>query len=310
MDPPRHREFKRLINAWFTPAVVAQEEDATRAVVTRLIDGFVEDGRCELMDAFARPFPGITFFEQVLHAPAADVPRLAELATWASTPGHPQRSEGWAGMTAWIEDLVDDRTPRGDVVDAVLAAEIEGRPITRHEVVGVLQLLIFGGLETTAGALGEIVLRLCREPAIPERLRARPDLLPAAIEELLRLHPPFVAVARTATCPADLGGHRVEAGQRVLVSWASANRDEDEFDDPDAFDPERASNRHLAFGAGPHRCAGSNLARMNLRIALEELLARLPDLALDESAGPVQHHQVLNRSPNAVHVTFTPGERS
>lgn len=310
MDPPRHREFKRLINAWFTPAVVAQQEDATRAVVTRLIDAFVEDGRCELMAAFARPLPGITFFEQVLHAPPEDVPRLAELATWASTPGHPKRADGWAGMAAWIEALIDTREPQGDVVDAVLAAEIEGRPITRHEVVGVIQLLIFGGLETTAGALGEIVLRFCRELAIPERLRAEPELLPAAVEELLRLHPPFVAVARTVTEDTELGGCSIRAGQRVLISWASANRDEGEFDRPDAFDPERASNRHLAFGAGPHRCAGSNLARMNLRIALEEVLARLHDLRLDGSAGPVHHHQVLNRSPEAVHVTFTPGRRS
>jgi cytochrome P450 len=310
MDPPRHREFKRLINAWFTPAVVAKEEDATRAVVTRLIDAFVEDGRCELMDAFARPFPGITFFEQVLHAPASDVARLAELAMWASTPSHPRRAEGWAGMAAWIEELIDTREPQGDVVDAVLAAEIEGRPITRHEVVGVLQLLIFGGLETTAGALGEIVLRFCQEPAIPERLRAEPSLLPDAVEELLRLHPPFVAVARTAVAATELRGHRVEAGQRVLISWASANRDEAEFDGPDDFDPERSSNRHLAFGAGPHRCAGSNLARMNLRIALEEIVDRLRDLRLDGSAGPVHHHQVLNRSPQAVPVSFTPGRRS
>jgi cytochrome P450 len=307
MDPPRHREFKRLINAWFTPAVVANHEAATRTVVQRLIDGFIGDGRCEFMDAFARPLPGVTFFEQVLHAPPADVPRLAELAMWASTPTHPRRAEGWQGMGEWISSFVAARrstAPRGDVVDAVLAASIDGEPITDHEVLGVLQLLIFGGLETTAGALGEIMLRFCAEPAIPALLRAQPALLPDAVEELLRLHPPFVAVARTAVADTEVGRVRIAAGERVLVYWASANRDEDEFPCPHAFDLDRESNRHLAFGAGPHRCAGSNLARMNLRIALEELVARLDDLRLDDTAGPVHHHQVLNRSPVAVPITF------
>ncbi len=312
MDPPRQREFKRLVNAWFTPAVVARYEDGTRRLVTRLIDGFVEDGRCEFMDAFARPLPGLTFFEHVLHAPAAEVPRLYGLAAAASTPGHPGRAEGWRGMAAWIAALVADRRSRppvGDVVDAVLAAEIEGRPITDHEIEGVIQLLIFGGLETTAGALGQFVIRFCQDPAIPDRLRAVPDLLPRAVEELLRLDPPFVAVARTATRDAEIGGRRIAAGQRVLFYWASANRDAGEFACPDAFDPDRASNRHLSFGAGPHRCAGSNLARMNLRIALEELLARLHDLRLAEGAEPIRYHSVLNRSPEAVPVTFTPGPR-
>jgi cytochrome P450 len=202
------------------------------------------------------------------------------------------------------------RPPVGDVVDAVLAAEIEGRPITDHEVVGVVQLLIFGGLETTAGALGQFVVRFCEDPSLAELLRSRPELLPAAVEELLRLDPPFVAVARTATCDVELGGQRIAAGQRVLVYWASANRDEDEFPCPHVFDAARSSNRHLTFGAGPHRCAGSNLARMNLRVAVEELLARLHDIRLDPAAGPVRYHQVLNRSPEAVHITFTSGVRS
>jgi cytochrome P450 len=309
MDPPRHREFKRLVNAWFTPAVVSRYEDGTRALVTRLIDAFVADGRCEFMDAFARPLPGLSFFEQVLHAPPGDVGRLNDLATAASTPGHPQRAESWQAMGAWIGELVAGRRDGGavgDVVDAVLAAEIEGRPITDHEILGVVQLLILGGLETTAGALGQIMIRFCAEPAIPRLLRDRPDLLPAAVEELLRLEPPFIAIARVATCATEIGGQRIEAGQRVLVYWASANRDEDEFACPHAFDLDRTSNRHLSFGAGPHRCAGSNLARMNLRIALEELVARLHDVRLEEGA-EVVFHSVLNRSPHAVPITFTPG---
>lgn len=312
MDPPLHRQFKRLINAWFTPAVVSRYEDATRALVTRLIDDVIEAGECDFMEAVARPLPGLTFFEQVLHAPTEEVPRLYELAAAASTPDHPQRAEGWQGLGTWITDLVAARRsepPVGDVVDAVIGAEIDGRPITDHEILGVVQLLIFGGLETTAGALGQIVVRFCRDPEVPARLRREPDVVPRAIEELLRLDPPFIAVARVATTDTEIGGRRIRAGQRVLFYWASANRDEGEFACPHAFDPARESNRHLSFGAGPHRCAGSNLARMNLRIALEEILARFHDLRLADGAEPVRYHSVLNRSPVAVPVAFTPGPR-
>lgn len=317
MDPPRHREFKRLVNAWFTPAVVSRYEEPTRALVTRLIDAFVADGRCEFMDAFARPFPGLAFFENVLHAPPGDVARINALASAASTPTHPRRAEAWQGMATWIAELIADRRARppagdvaaeaaGDVVDAVLAAEIEGRPITDHEIHGVIQLLIFGGLDTTAGALGQFMLRFCREPDLPRMLRRHPDLVPTAVEELLRLDPPFIAIARTATCDTELGGRRIAAGQRVLIYWASANRDDAEFSCPHAFDAEREGNRHLSFGAGPHRCAGSNLARMNLRIAVEELVDRLHDVRLDDGADIV-FHSMLNRSPHAVPIVFTPG---
>jgi cytochrome P450 len=306
VDPPLHRQYKRLINAWFTPAVVSRYEGATRALVTRLIDGFADDGRCEFMEAFAKPLPGLAFFEQVLHAPPDEVASLNELATIASTPGHPERPQAWAGMATWIDSFVAARRaggPLGDVVDSVLAAEIDGAPITDDDIRGVIQLLILGGLETTAGALGQFVIRFCEEPSVVEQLRARPERLGPAIEELLRLDPPFIAIARTATRDTELGGQAIRAGQQVLLSWAAANRDEAEFACPHQFQLDRSPNRHLSFGAGPHRCAGSNLARMNLRIALEELLARLDDLRLQDGAD-IHYHSVLNGSPVAVPITF------
>src|SRR5690606_19370045 len=146
---------------------------------------------------------------------------------------------------------------------------------------------------------GQFMVRFCQEPAIPPALRDRPDLIAGAVEELLRLDPPFIAIARTATRDTELGGQQIAAGQRVLIYWASANRDEAEFACPHAFDLDRPSNRHLSFGAGPHRCAGSNLARMNLRIALEELVARLHDVRLDDGA-EISYHSALSRAPHAV----------
>ena len=149
-----------------------------------------------------------------------------------------------------------------------------GRPITDEEVVGLVQLLVLGGLETTAGALGLAMVRMCNAPEIPAQLARQPELIPRAIEEFLRLETPFIAEARTAIRDTEIDGHRISQGDKVLIYWTSAGRDEDEFPDPDVFTLDRPKNRHLAFGAGIHRCAGSNLARMNMRIALAEIVDR------------------------------------
>jgi cytochrome P450 len=311
-DPPIQRVYKRLINAYFTPAVVSRYEEPIRGLVTRLIDEFIEKGRCEFMEEFARPFPGLAFFDQVLHAPADQLLEINEMSMAASTPNHPKGRQAWEGMFKWMTEFVTERRSRpaqGDVVDAILVAEVEGRPITDTEVYGLIQLLILGGLDTTAGALGQFMIRFTRQPEIPALLRSRPDQIPEAVEELLRLDGPFVFIGRTATEDCEIGGRPVKEGERVLISWASANRDETEFPEPDEFDLSRKSIRHLAFGAGPHRCAGSNFARMNLRIALEELLGRLDDIRLEDHGEPISFHSAFNRAPHRVPITFTPGRR-
>ncbi len=310
IDPPLHREYKRLINAWFTPAVVAGYVEPTRALVTRLIDDVIEAGRCDFMADIAQPFPGLAFFDLVLDAPAEQVTEVAHLAQRASVPTNPDSRECWQALNAWITDFVATRraaAPRGDVVDAILAASIEDRPITEAEVMGLILLLILGGLETTAGALGQFMLRFCREPEIPARLRSQPDLVPAAVEELLRLEDPFLAIGRTVRHDTEIDGHQVKAGEKVLLSWASANRDESEFPDPHTFDLARERNRHLAFGAGPHRCAGSNLARMNLRVAVTEIVDRMHDLELLVPEDELPFHTAFNRSPLAMPLAFTQG---
>ena len=313
VDPPLHREYKRLINAFFTPSAVLDHEQAVRKVVTDLIDGFVEAGSCDFMTAFAQPLPGQVFFESFLHAPSEELAEVNRLATVASMPYTKEGIEARINMLMWIGDFAEKRraqTPIGDVVDAVLNAEIEGRPITQEEIVGVIQLLLFGGLDTTAGAVGMMMIRFCDQPEIPELLRSRPEVIPAAIEELLRLDGPFAFIARTAMRDTEIGGRHIKEGDKVLLSWTSANRDEAEFPNANVFDFERVSNRHVAFGAGPHRCAGSHLARMNLRIALEEIVRRLDDIRIQDGAGPIPFHTAYNRSPVAVPIVFTPGSRS
>jgi cytochrome P450 len=310
-DPPEQYIFKRLVNPFFTPTAVARWEQPTRDQVNGLIDAFVDDSRAEFMDDFARPLPSRAFFLLAINAPAQDLDKVAYLASKSSTPKDPKAAECWMGLHQWVLDFIvarREQPARGDVVDAVIRAEVDGRPITDDEIVGTVQLLILGGLETTAGALGHAMVRLCREPELQQALRANPELIPAAVEEFVRIDPPFVSVGRTAVRDAELAGHAIKSGDKVLIHWASANRDEGEFAGSDTFDFARERNRHLSFGAGPHRCVGSNLARMNMRIALEELLRRLGDIRLDEAAlgeaGKIHYHAGLTRSPLAVPITF------
>jgi cytochrome P450 len=313
IDPPLHREYKRLINAYFTPTVVARCEADTRAIVTALIDAFVDRGECDFMKELATPFPGLAFFQLVLNAPHDRVVELSALSAGATIPGNPDAKACWDGLTSWIDEFLTDRrrAPRqDDVVDAILHAEIEGRPITDAEVMGMVLLLILGGLETTAGALGHFMIRFCREPEIPALLRRQPELVPAAVEELLRLEGPFIAVGRTVRADTELDGRPVKAGEKVMVSWASANRDEEEFACPDEFRLDRPRNRHIAFGAGPHRCAGSNLARLILAVAVEEIVQRLDDLELAIQEDDIQYHHAFNRSPLSLPLRFTARERT
>ena len=311
LDPPEQRIYKNLTNPFFTPAAIEGWREPIRVLVNQLIDGFVERGTCDFMDEFARPLPSLAFFEFALNAPTEDVEEVARLASTSSVPNHPARRESWGGLYAWIKEFIQQRRaqpPRGDVVDAVINAQVEGRPITEDEIIGTVQLLILGGLETTAGALGLMLVRLCRQPHIPALLREQPELMPQAVQELLRLETPFVSVGRTAMRDAELGGCPVKSGDKVLLHWESANRDAREFPDPDEFRLDREHNRHFAFGIGPHRCTGSNLARMNIEIALEELLRRLPDIAVADDA-EIHYHAGLTRSPLNLPITFTPGER-
>ena len=311
VDPPIQRVYKRLINPYFTPKAVAAHEQPTRELVNRLIDSFIEQGSCEFMDEFARPFPSRAFFELVISAPAEDIDRVAYMASKSSLPNDPEAAECWLGLSAWIRDFIEDRRrqpKRGDVVDAVISATIEDRPITDDEIIGVVQLIILGGLETTASALGLWFHRFCLQPEIPALLRAHPEYIPDAVEELLRIDSPFISITRTAVQDGKIGDKAIQSGDKVILYWASANRDDGEFSEPDDFDLGREHNRHVAFGAGPHRCAGSNLARLNLRVGLEESLRRLHDISLQAGAD-IHFHSTTTRSPLTLPITFTPGTR-
>lgn len=310
LDPPEHGPFKQLISQYLTPAAVAEHRLETRRLIDDTIDGFIDRGHCEFMQAFADPIPGRILFERYLNAPPEDLPELIRLASIASTPISEQGLAARDQILDWVRGFVDTRRQqggRGDMVDGLLNATINDRPITHTEVLGIIQLLIFGGLDTTAGALGNIMVRFCRQPDIPTLLREQPQLIPAAVEELLRLDSPFVCIARTVTRDTEINGRQLRAGEQVLLSWQSANHDSDVFGDALDFDPHRANSKlHMAFGTGIHRCAGSHLARLNLCLSIEAIVNRLHDIRFDDGAEPISYHPGFSRAPRQVPIRFTP----
>jgi len=307
VDPPLQRTYRRLINRYLAPAAVNPWEPRTRALASRLVDEFADAGECEFMEAFGRPFPSIAFFEYTLNAPGEDVEKVASWSFTASNPSEPEAGACFMNLSNWINDFVEYRRGRpamDDIVDGILNADIDGRPISHEEVVGIILVLILGGLETTTGALGSMMVRFSEQPEVPALLRANPERIPDAVEELLRLDGPFVCITRTTTCDVEVGGRQIKKGEKVLLYWASADRDDDQYADSDSFDLERGSGRHLAFGVGPHRCVGSSLARMQLRVALEEILRRIDDIRLRQGAS-IEYHSAFVRSPVSVPLTFS-----
>jgi cytochrome P450 len=292
LDPPDHGAYRHPLAPVFSPKAVTQLESRIRATSVELIDRFAATGRCEFLADFAVPFP-TTIFVDLLGLPAAEAPRLA---AWNHALLHahdePQRrEEAKTAIAAYLDDLVTRRmgeAGRGagrddDLFAVLLAAEVDGRPLTKDEIFDYAFLLFVAGLDTVTAALGFSFAYLARNADHRKELVADPALVPSAVEELLRSHS-IVNPARTVTEDVEFAGVCMRAGDRVLVSTVLANRDPAEFDDPAAVDFHRSVNRHLAFGAGPHRCLGSHLARCELRVALEEFHRRIPDYRIEDGA--------------------------
>jgi cytochrome P450 len=209
-----------------------------------------------------------------------------------------------------ISGLLDRRRGeprRNDVVDALLHETVGGRPLDEDMILNCLLLLITAGLDTTAHGVGHMVIRLARDPELRQRLEVDPAIRSRAIEEFLRLEPPAGGLVRTAMRDMVIGGKHIQAGKRVLLLVSAANRDPEEFDLPDEVNLERATNRHLAFGYGARHCLGIHLARLELRVALGEILTRLKDLRLTDDH--IEYDNGVLRGPAHVNVAFTPGPR-
>jgi cytochrome P450 len=284
MDPPRHRSWRALLNPYFNPARVADIEGEVRAIANGLIDNCLGSGEIEFVGDFAAPFAADVISRCVLHFPDADMPSLGSAikrGLYGVVNDDGSREFDPAGFTevhqyATAYLATRKRVPgSGDVVDAIVEFDVDdGEPVSDEERALVLYTLIFAGLDTTSSTLAAAVSYLSENTSMLEMLRDDSSMLPAAVEEFLRLLNPGVCFGRYATQDISVGGADIRAGDQLAVFYAAANRDPREFGDP-SIRLGRSPNRHVAFGYGVHRCLGSHLARMTLRVALEQLTRRV-----------------------------------
>jgi cytochrome P450 len=286
-DPPLHTWTRRLLLPWFSHRRVESYEELTRHLCRRLIDEFVGHGRADAAADYAQQIP-VRVISHILGV----TDELSETFTgWVRdvlefADDMDRRIHAMEALIGYFISQVDDRRahPGDDLLSYLLHADLEGAPVEDGVVLGVAALVLIAGVDTTWSAIGSSLWHLATHPSDRARLVAEPELVPVAVEELLRAYAP-VTMARVVTSDIEYGGCPMKAGDKVLMNFPAANRDPEMFDDADTVVIDRALNRHVAFGSGIHRCAGSNLARMELRVALEEWLRRIPHFRLAEGEG-------------------------
>ncbi|MGO8850533.1 cytochrome P450 [Mycobacterium sp.] len=285
IDPPEHAKYRRILDPLFTPREMARREPRVAELVNEMIDRFADQGECDFHAEFAVPLP-CTVFLQLLGLPLEDLDQFLVWKDGVIRPeggGYDGRHEASAGVAQQIYDYFERATddhiarPRDDVLSALIAAEIAGQPLSREEILDICFLFLIAGLDTVTDSLDCFFVYLARHPERRHQLVDEPDVLPSAIEELLRWETPVPGVVRIAMQDVEIGGCPVSKGERVSPLLGAANTDPAEFPDPHVVDFHRNPNRHRAFGGGPHRCLGSHLARMELRVALREFHRRIRD---------------------------------
>ncbi len=299
MDPPEQVRLRTLVTGAFTRRRLEHSAQQVRERAVRLLDAVAADGACDLPSQVTDEFP-LQNLSDLLGVPQADRPWLLRwtnrvigyqdpehaetLTDDEGRPVNPRSPAALADMFAYAQDLAARKRaePADDVMTALVDAEVDGRRLTDPELEMFFFLLVIAGNDTVRSALPGGVLALVEHPEAYAALRADPEtLLPGAIEEMLRWHPPVLTFRRTAARDLVLNGREIGRGDKVVVYHVSAHRDERRFTDPDRFDIARAPNEHLAFGQGPHLCLGAHFARLQMRIFLTEFLTRLPEVHLD-----------------------------
>ena len=286
-DPPLHTWTRRLVLPTMSPARVAEYEVFTRDLCRRLADDIASRGEGDAAAEYAQQIP-VRVIGHILGVPeemaATFTEWVRDVLEFAHDPE--RRRRGILGIIGYLNTAIEEREaePRDDFITELLHAEHDGEPITRDVVMGMCALLLIAGIDTTWSSIGSTMWHLATHPDDRRRLVDEPELMPTAIEEFLRAYAP-VTMARRIVEDTEYNGCPIRAEERILMNFPAANRDPDVFPDADTVILDRAQNRHLAFGAGIHRCAGSNLARMELRVSVEEWLARMPDFEVADAAG-------------------------
>ncbi len=310
MDPPEHLRHRALVARAFRARVLDQWSDTIiGATVSELIGAFAGDGHADLIPQLTFPFP-VRVIARILGLPEADWPRFLRLSTEliAVMRNWDRAVAASRELRGYFAEIIADRrrNTRDDLVSQLIEAEVDGRRLGDEEIYPFLLLLLPAGAETTYRSSSNLLFGLLSQPSLLEAVRADRDLVPEAIEEALRWETPALTVTRTATQDVDLGGVRIPAGGFVAVSLGAANRDPGRYPDPDVFDIFREDKQHISFGDGAHKCLGMHLARLEMRVLLNEVLDRLPGLRLDPAAEDTHIHGLLFRSPPNLPVLFDP----
>jgi cytochrome P450 len=281
-DPPMHTWTRKLLLPWFSHRRVESHERLTRQLCRSLIDDFIAQGHTDAAAGYAQQIP----VRVVAHILGVQ-PDLADTFTgWVRdvlefADDMDRRVRAIEDLTAYFVSQVEHRRahPGDDLLSYLLQIDMDGAPVEEGVVLGMAALVLIAGVDTTWSAIGSSLWHLATHDSDRHRLAREPDLMPMAVEELLRAYSP-VTMARVVTTDTEFGGCPMKAGDKVLLNFPAANRDPEIFENADTVVLDRAHNRHVAFGSGIHRCAGSNLARMELRVALEEWIHRIPDFHL------------------------------
>jgi cytochrome P450 len=285
-DPPLHTWTRRLILPWFSHTRVAGYEAMTRDLCRRHIDGFIDAGHADAATDYAQQIP-VRIVAHILGVPESLSDTFTgwvrDMLEFADDPERNLRGQEGFGsyLIAELERRKDQ--PGDDLISELLRTSHDGEPLADRLVLGIAALVMIAGIDTTWSSIGSSLWHLATHPADAARLVAEPELMPLAVEELLRAYSP-VTMARLVATDTELGGCPMREGDKLLMNFPAANRDPEVFEQADEVVLDRAINRHVAFGTGIHRCAGSNLARMELTVALEEWLARIPTFRLAEGA--------------------------
>ncbi|PLC49112.1 cytochrome P450 [Pollutimonas subterranea] len=287
MDPPTHTEYRRIVDAYFTPAYIDTYAPICRDIASTLASTLPR-GEVELMGDFAQTFAlqmqsAYLGWPQDLHEPLRAWIQKNRQATLAGD--RPAMAAIAFEFDGYIRDMLDVRRRAGvdapaDITTSLLSDKVHGRPLTDDEIVSILRNWTVGELSTMASCVGIIAYYLASNPSVQAQLREQPSLLPAAIDEILRMQAPLIANRRIATKPVNVGGRQLDKGDRLSLIWASANRDEAVFGDPDEFRLDRDPDENLLYGRGIHVCPGAPLARLELHHITEQLLLHTDHLSL------------------------------
>ncbi|WP_116996894.1 cytochrome P450 [Desertimonas flava] len=294
IDPPEHIKYRQLLNPKFSPGAVGRAEGPAREIAERLISQIAPSGRCDFVADFAIRFPTEVFLT-VIGLPPADADLLVPWVEdfFLGLNGAEDKVGGMVaaleGIRGYFVDLLAQRRetpadPETDLIQHLLESEVDGEPLSDTVLLDMCTVLVLAGLDTTRGQLGYLFQFLAERPDVRQQIVDDPSLIPACVEESLRLHSITIADARKATKDAEFHGCPVRAGDMVMGLVAAANRDPRHYESPDEFRLDRKGNHHFGFAGGPHRCLGAHLARREMIVAVEAWHAAIPHYEIDEGA--------------------------